>query len=334
MIKNIFEETDNFKQLVKQFNLISFNEFKLYGCATGNDVILPIENKLQKYGDIHNLSFAVTDLKNLLEELKWNSNLNKIIKKSKFHISNVSIKEGYLDIKKQYENYILAVYKNFINEQQGVKFFSFKDFYNSFSSYILKNKKLLTFCSFIDSSYMSIFSSGLAFKLFDEQDLSIKIAEKYIADESFSIYHDICLRNNFLIDKYMPWVIVRRVNESFLGNHIDLYYSAYDKELNLTFDILKFAYIDYIDNFLTQQEKNASNVENFVINFDQFLNFYIQAKLNEKKVTFLDEDIENLKHFFKLNSKHNSQKESVKKFNKISNKRVDSVDENWGNFNL
>ena len=328
MIKNIFTETENFKKKVKEFDLIGFNEYKLYGCITDKDVILPIQRKLSKYQDVKNLTFVVDDLKRLLEDIKWNSNFNKIIRNSKFHISNVSITEGFLSIEEQYKKYVLILSQNFI-KLQNKKFLTFKSFFKDFSQYVIKNQKLITFCSFIGSSYMSIFSSGLAFKLFSENDLSVAKAEEYIMDESFSLYHNICLKNNFLIDKYMPWVIVRRVNEKFLKDNEAYYYSAYLNSLNIMFSTIVESYIDYVSTVLNDQERAVADVNNFNINTDQFLNFYIEAKLIERGVSYFEKDIQSLRTFFKSNSKHNSQKESVRKFNTISNKKVDSIYKDW-----
>lgn len=324
MIKDKITENKEYNKLVKQFDLIDFSQYNQYGVVTKQNLYIPKKEKLQQFNEIKNIKYAIDDYKNLINEIKDKSNLNKISKISKFHISNISTENDYHDIVDRYNIYLFSTMMSFLDSKK-IRYTNFNLFFKSFSKHIIENNLLFSFVSFLKSNYMSIFSSGLAFRVSDIKEINLKNSKEFILDDSFISFQEICLHNNFLIDKYMPWVIVRRVDEGIISENIDLYINVYDKELDIIYESVKEIYLQYVSNVLSEQERELVDIDQLSINFDEFLEFYIITKFKENKISFVQNDISMFKRFFVLNSKHNSVEDSVRKLNQISSEKCDSI---------
>lgn len=331
MIKESFQEIKKFEKLVSKLNLMDLSRnSNLYGISFGDEYFLPNISKLKKDNKNVNLQFAINDFRNLIEELETQSKLARISKNSKFYIGNLNFNKNHFDDPyKNYENYLFLILSAAANQLKNS--FSFNQF---FKKIVSLNQFFLTFSGFIKSSFVSIFSSGLVFSLKNIEEPTLKIAEEFFRDPYFKTYMAICNRHNFHIDKYMPWLIVRKVNDEILKSNIHLYDNVYEQEMTALYSALKNAYIRFVNTFQLKKDLDKFDLSNFNIELSEFIKFFIKAKLNESKIDLEEKKVEDLVRFFSINAKHNSLKNSVKKLDRIASTKSDIILQNWSQIYL
>lgn len=334
MIKENFQDTKKYEKLISRLNLQDFSRSSnLYGILFSNEYFLPNISKLEKYNKVTNINFAINDFRNLITELQNQSKMFRIPKTSKFNIGNLKYNENvFIDPYKNYENYLFLFCSTFSRELKTVK--SFNEFFLKIYTSIFQVAQFLTFSGFLKSDLVSIFSSGLAFFVANVPSPTLKIAEEYVKDPYFKMFAAICSKHNFYIDKYMPWLIVRRVDDSVFNNNIESYIDIYQNDIDILYDAMKNVYIRFVNTFVSKKDLEKLDLSNFNLNFHLLVNFFIKLKLKESKIDFKEKDVNDLYRFFLSNSKHNSIKDSVKKLDRITSTEFDSVLQNWTQIHL
>jgi hypothetical protein len=316
MIKDIIQIKKQYDALASYYELlnISNNSIK-YGIEFEDKTIIPKQDFIVEKNGYKNLNFAVQDFENIFAEIRYKSNLGFIPKNSKFHISNLKVYKSYIDPKKEYSNYLFAILNEFSKTYNNI--INFQKFFELFSKFIENNVDLFSFSKFIYSNNISIFSSGLAFSLSNDSTNNFQSKLLYLQDSYFSEFENICLRNNCIIDLDIPWLIIRRVDNAYIEHNIDKYENIFEIEISLIYDNLKSLYIIYINNFLLTKYKNKVDIDNFVIDKNQFIDFIFKVKLKEKNISYDENSLFKIKNFIILNSTKNSIKDSVQKLNNI-----------------
>lgn len=181
---------------------------------------------------------------------------------------------------------------------------------------------------FITSEIGTIFSTGLAIKIFDEKADDLNSAKSYIQDKFFRIFKNICLQHNFIIDKHMPWVIVYRVSDAYMRSNLSRYLDVYESDLLFFFDAIKIAYIYYVKNILSKELYSSVDISNFDLPKDCILKIYVKKKLDGHKIHYSNEDFQTMLRFFKSNTITNGLRDSAYKLNNIEQK-FSTIYDDW-----
>lgn len=326
MIKEIFNITKNYQTLSTSQNLLNISQSNIkYGIEFKDRLVLPKKEFLVSLEGKKNLDFALDDLKIILEKIKFKSNISYIPFNSKFHYSKIKITKGYTDPKQKYIRYLSIILNKFVIDTQKKTITNFSNFFKEFSEYIKTNINLFTFIKFIKSNNISFFSSGLVYSIFDEKDNDLSVATSYLEDAYFNIFQDICLMNNYIIDSYMPWVIIRRVDDSFIEQNKLKYENIYETELNFIHESFKSLYLMYVENILNEEDKDLADITHMSLNYNSFIDFYVFIKIKESSEGInIIEDFNLIKNFFLINSSKNGLADSIKKISEIGVKH-DSI---------
>lgn len=316
MIKDLFVLNKQYEILADSFSLLKLSNTEKYGIFFNNSIWEPNKNYIQTEQSFSNLDFANIDFNNFLKDIKWYSIVGKISQSSKYHISNIKINKSFIDPYKLYINKIILLTTVF-TFQNKTPYLSFADYISAFSAFILKEKINVTYSNHFCDKSISIQSSGLVYSLLKENNNSIQTAKDYILDSNFLIFQEICTKNNFIIDRYMPWIIIRKLTTNDISANAYKYDNVYSKDIESLYNGLKQAYIYYTTNLIDKKLKDQVNTTNFDVRKHQLLDFFISMKLNEKNQTFTKEQIARVKDLFILNSIKNSIQDSVIKLETI-----------------
>lgn len=320
MIDEIFEDDEAFEKLTRNANLLNFSENRLYGYVCKGKLYVP-NNDFIKFGKTQPvLNFVDTNeaFEALVATLTSHSKLGRIPRSSKFHINNMSITRSYLSIHDLYKQFMLLSLTTFSNKLSGESLLDFQSFFKRIVHDMYS--ELYFMSDFLMSEVSSIFSTGLAVKMFDEKMDDLDTATAYIKDKFFYIFKKICLQHNFIIDKHMPWVIVYRVSDSYLSENIYKYSNVYEEDMRIFFKTIKLMYIYYVNNLLAKELVNSANIKDFNLPKDSILSLYIRKKLDINNVSVSKEDFQQMLQFFKFNAITNGLGDSAYKLDRIEQK--------------
>lgn len=317
MLDKFFADDENYESIVSKSNLLDFSSVKKYGFEYANKLYIPNNEfiKFDKLLPCINFENTNSELAKLVKHIKNHSQFRRIPISSKFHSNNIKISKFYENIEDVYRRYIFILFEKFKRTQNFENFFNFDTFVIKFIYELYAD--FLFMSDFIESEGISIFSSGLAVKLFDEKETSKDVAKEYIQDKYFHIFKNICLQYNFIIDRNMPWVIVYRVGNEYFKNNLDKYTNVYANDMNILYMVLKQVYIYYVDNVLNKDYFNLVNLSDFSLPRDTILNLYLKKKLEKNKISYSNEDFITFKRFFKANTVANGLDDSASKLDKL-----------------
>lgn len=324
MIKDIFSGKQQYDALTEGFNLLSFSTPDNYGLSFNNDLYIPKDINITKESTYSNLDFAVSDFKAFLETLKWASLTGRIQPSSKYHISKVAPNKSYVDAKQLYLNRVTLLSYIFAQPLK-TPILSFKQYFTEFTSFIALYVPEFSFVTHFWSKQVSIYSSGLAFSISKETGANMDVAREYILDSDFYRFQRLCLKHNFIIDRYRPWVIVRRLSTSDIEQNIAKYDNVYAQDIDMLYSSIKSTYLNYVENILDKKHKENADIINLSIDKTDLITAYLQIKLKEKNIKTTNEQFNRLRLFFIMNCKSNSVKDSVIKFDRLTTRSIDSL---------
>ena len=211
---------------------------------------------------------------------------------------------------------------NIFDKNSKDVFYSF----DSFFSYFTKNltEDFLVFSDFIRSSFVDIFSNGLSFQIYDEQES----LTDFLTDRYFSNYHNICMKYNFNIDKYNPWIIVRKIDGQFISNNSNKYIDVYTLDVIITFEAIRKAFVYYKSRYTETEHYSFIDVDSLELPKNSFYHFYVNCKLKFNKIQLGEKQVNELVQFFIKNAIKNTIKDSVFKIGNIT-KKHNSISKNW-----
>lgn len=326
MLKHYFLTEDIYDTILSDYKMYDFTKDSMYGFYHGQNIVIPKDSYIKEYKiNLKNIDFAVNDLINLEKEIQLESRNGRFPASSFLNYTNFIVKKGYNNSIARYEEYVIFYYlQTFKNLTQERKFYNFNDFFDFFVE--KSNNDFLVYTDFLKSKYIDVFSSGLAFQIFEEPS-SIN---DFILDKHFSNYYNLCKRHNFNIDKYRPWIIVRRVDDKHLNQNNFKYNYIYDLDTIITFEALRKCYINYITtNIVDNIELRQVNISSYDMKRDKYFRFYVKCKLENKKIEIPDQQFDILVRFLKNNlAFSNSIRSSLYKLDSIKRKD-DSIYKDW-----
>jgi len=328
MIRELFENNDTYESAVVNANLLDFSQVREYGFICKDRLYIPnnlfIKPSIKQ--PVINFVDSNEALDKLLSHIRNHCTFGRIPTTSKFHINNIKLTKSYINSEDLYKSYMFILLSNFLDKMPQTDFTTFSEFFNKFVYEMYTDIKFMS--DFMKSEIVSIFSTGLAYQIFDEKKPDMEIAKSYIQDDFFYIFKNICLQYNFIIDKHMPWIIVYRVSEEYLTDNINRYKSVYASDMSIFFSVMKILYTYYVRNILNQDLYNNVDIDNFSLSKDAILNLYIEKKLEIQYIKYTKDDFLSLKNFFKTNTLYNGLESSAHKLNNI--KQVsDAVYDDW-----
>jgi len=327
MISDLYDINDKYTSLVTGTNLMDFSSVRNYGFISNDNLYIPNNQYIKINTKLPAINFPDSNqaLENLLTHLRSHCQFGRIPPTSKFHINNIKITKSYINIHDIYKQYMLILLEKFsLNINKDYLYFS--EFFNDFINFNFS--EILFMSDFLKTETISVFSTGLAYKIFDESVNEKEISSEYIQDNFFYIFKNICLHYNFIIDKYMPWIIVYRVTDSYIQDNIIRYIDVYESDLDLFFKVCKQLYIYYVNNILNKDKYAQVNIYDFSISDDILLQIYINKKLKRSFLSTIDSNVEKLLRFIKKNTEINGLKDSAYKLNNIREKDY-SIYKNW-----
>lgn len=317
MISDLFETDADYESVVVNANLLDFAQNRLYGYICKDKLYIPNNSfiKASTTQPIINFPDSNQAFDQLLAHIRNHCTFGRIPPSSKFHINNLKVTKSFINSEDLYKQYMFLLLAKFVESPSMGSFIVFSEFYKAFT-YEMK-ESLMFMSDFIQTEAVSIFSSGLAYQIFNEELPDLNAAKEYIQDNYFYIFKNICLQYNFIIDKHMPWVIVYRVTENYLENNKTKYIDLYGSDMSIFFQTMKLLYIFYVNNHLNRDLYGYVDIKEYAIPKDSILKLYIQKKLEKRKIDYSDKDFNSLLRFFKYNAIFNGISDSAHKFDNL-----------------
>ena len=328
MIRELFDKDETYESAVSNANLLDFSQAREYGFICNDKLYIPNNSfiKASSKQPVINFADANESLDKLLAHIRNHCTFGRIPTTSKFHINNIKITKSFVNPEDVYRQYMLILLNKFLKKTSETSFLTFSSFVKTF---IYEMETDIQFMSdFLKTEVISVFSTGLAYQIFKEQTPDTDIARKYIQDDYFYIFKNICLQYNFIIDKHMPWVIVYRVSEQYLKDNIQRYRDVYASDMSIFFLVSKILYTYYVNNVLSQELYNLVDITDFFLPKDTILNLYLRKKLTIQRIDYTESDFQSLKRFFKLNAHYNGLSDSAHKFSNIK-QEGDAIYNDW-----
>jgi hypothetical protein len=275
-MKQLFDSTNKLiKKLDNIPNLITLKVLKNYGKYYQGNFYIPNKDNIKQskdYPDLFNQYFVVNAFESLMKELKQKVAIGHIAKSSIFNPKNISIIKGFSNPSLLYSNFLFFDYNDFSIKN---KLLNSKEYFsNSLNYFLQNNNKIFTFDGYVESSYFDVFNAGLAIKIYDFEINNEEIS-KYISDNGFKYFNNLCMKHNFFMLKECPWILIYKLDINY--NFKD-YINCSSIFLSLLDDIFKKIWNKYV---ITNSALNNLNTE-FQINMRELEQFILKKRIQEK----------------------------------------------------
>lgn len=325
MTKEFFNENEIAKIVQNSMAKIIGTE---YGIRFENHLFIPEDLAIKQVQDlkIKNLESTITDFKNLWNELKFYSSVQRIPKSSLYHFSRMQPIQGYSNPLTDYYLYLQVFYFGML-KTKNKKCLSYKDFVKHFMEFLLENANFVSLSKFMTSNLASIHHTGLAYKLINET-VSIERINEYLMDSHLPVFQNLCLLHNFLIDGSLPWTIVHRIKDNFAIENSSMYINIYANESKILQTNIHDLWTKYFEEELSEKDKQNIFYLSEELNFNEYRELFIKIKAKEQKIELTKEQIMWINVWWWYNTIHNGEEDSIFKLSNMK-QNGNSLSENW-----
>lgn len=301
MLRQIFE-TKKEEEKYQDINSANILDSK-YGFLFNNFLYIPNRDSIGVIPNtsIFNLNFTILPFQSFLNEWKWYCNVQRIPKSSLFHINKYELNQGFFSTETLYKVHFFEILLT--DEEKSV--YTFNDFVDLFFKLAEQKQRMVSLSRFIESSVVSVFSTGLAYSIFNESEIERK--RNYVNDSHFEVFRNLCLKHNFLVDNKLPWVIVYRVDAVEPIRRHQSYTSVYKEEISIILESLRTLWLEYV-NDLSENEKKKIESNDVSYNTKKLYTHFVKAKCREKKMNV--SALSNLIRWYTLNTEKNGIEDS------------------------
>jgi len=187
------------------------------------NLIVPKNNMVNVGTDdkpMYLLKFAASAFKSLLADYSK----KKINKNKTKHLREVNPVVGQASaggVEENYKTYMERFYDEFLSSalrdlKESGRIISLGDFVRELMSYVRTTEKVFTFPSYVESSEISEYDSGLIIDILDISPDDDKQKIEFFDDINYAVYEYVAKTNGFKIDPNIPWRLIADMRSSFM----------------------------------------------------------------------------------------------------------------------
>lgn len=229
-IKEIFSKRKVFNEANERFSLPkgdslytnyyldTWNVIPFYGKVNTRGIPIMPKNSLIRHCTYGSDKKQVTALQPLFyyfstlrEQYLDYYSLGAMNKNSKFYKKDIPPMNGYINNHIEYAAKLDLLYSDFVQFLIRINKFNSirdeKDFINYFLGYIKDSNRYFTRAGFVESYDFSPLNTGLSIDLYEGSTSNEELRLEYFNDVNHDAFLELCVRNNFKIDKNVPWRI-------------------------------------------------------------------------------------------------------------------------------
>lgn len=321
-IKEIFEKRKDYDEsnpdfqlpdlpsLYTKYYIDTWNVIPFYGKVdTFGIPVIPRDNLVRycTYGtdkkQYQSLQPTAQFFFSLRQEYEKYFQFGNINKNSPFLKKDLTPFAGFTNPSVDYFDRLQIVYNNFINnllvnnKLNSVK--NYNDFINELLIYIKTNNLYLTRAGYVESYDYSLLNTGLAIDLYDGVSTNDDDRIKFYNDVNQEALLELCVRNNFKVDREIPWRIFLDIRTktditnkqktilSFsnkipeVSPKIEDFIPEFKEDLQLFFDVYYIKTIPCDQDSLPYFEEFVSILQSFYKSFSTSYPFYRSYDVND-----------------------------------------------------
>jgi hypothetical protein len=310
----------NLPSLYTKYYLDSWYVFPYYGKVdTFGIPVMPSLSKVKycSYGNDENKVLVlqpVVDYFLKLREDYLDSVAVNSIKPTKYFKNDIPPIKGFINGHEEYVDKMNNLYVDFVNYLQNttksslpsglsplqIKFSLIKnydDFINELLIYIKNNNLYITRAGYVESLDYSLLHTGLALEIYKESSSNDQERKNFYNDINGDAYLELCIRNNFKIDREIPWrtyldirtkgkgiqdkVLSFSNTDPSVSPKIQDYIPEFKEDIQLFFDTYYIKAVPYDDISFVYFAEFMNIINNYYSFFNQSYPFYGDYKINE-----------------------------------------------------
>jgi hypothetical protein len=243
----------------------------------------------------------------------------KVVNQSRASQSNYFKKDippirGFINCHVEYQDKMNNLYANFINYLQNTtkaslspgldslrrKFNvikSFDSFINELMIYVSTKNSYITRAGYVESLEYSLLHTGLAVEIYKETTSNEEERLNFFNDINHDAFLELCIRNNFKIDREIPWRMYLDIRTKGVGNSdkvlsfsnldpntspkIQDYIPEFKEDIQLFFDTYYTKAVPYDDASFPYFTEFVNIINNYYLFFKTAYPYYNEYKINE-----------------------------------------------------